>query len=153
MATRCHLGSSYMCLRTKLCFSSLCLLAGSRVALRCLLGTNCAIAYRGQTRFPRLCATQSLVEKHLCPPICALLHYLTYIDGFRRADTFCSREGSDRHSPVATLPRLISAVFEIYREPTLESRLSAVSFGILVVAEQLFTTNTFTKKDRNNGEF
>ena len=38
-------------------------------------------------------------------------------------------------------------------KPILDSRLSAVSFGILVVAKQLFTTNTFTKKDQNNGEF
>ena len=84
---------------------------------------------------------------------CALVYNLTDIYGLKRAVIFSSREGSDRRTPVATLPNLISAVFGIPREPTLESRLSAVSFGILVVAKQLFTTNTFTKKDQNNGEF
>ena len=133
-----------------------CIWIRSQVALRYLVGTDCllvdsidhTIAYSGQTLFPRLCVVQSIEEKYLCPLTCALLHNLTYIDGFKRTDTFCSREGSDRHSPVATLPRLISAVFGISREPTLESRLSAVSFGILVVAKQLFTTTTFTKKDQ-----
>ena len=73
--------------------------------------------------------------KQLCPPTCARVYNLTDTYGFKRAVLFFCREGSDRYTPVATLPNLISVVFRIYRKPILESRLSAVSFGILVVAE------------------
>ena len=73
-------------------------------------------------------------RKLLCPPLRARVH-LTDTYGFKRAVLFFCREGSDRYTPVATLPNLISVVFRIYRKPILESRLSAVSFGILVVAE------------------
>ena len=78
-----------------------------------------------------LCA--DLLRKNtLCPLTFAVLHNITYRRGFKRADTVFSREGSDRRTSVAILPNLISAVFDFGREPTLESRLSAVYFGILV---------------------
>ena len=63
--------------------------------------------------------------------ICTILD----TSGFKRADLLNSREGGDRCIPVAVLPNLISVVFGTYWKPILESRLSAVSFGILVVAE------------------
>jgi hypothetical protein len=50
--------------------------------------------------------------------------------GFKRTELTCSREASTRRELGASLPNLVSAV---YLKPILESRLSAVYFGILVV--------------------
>ena len=75
------------------------------------------------------CAIQ-LWENTLCPTTIVVSHRLLHIHGFKRVDLTFSREASARRTLGASLPNLVSAV---YLKPTLESRLSAVYFGILVV--------------------
>ena len=72
----------------------------------------------------------SSVENITCTIAIAVLHYFTYTNGLQRVDLTFSREASARRKLGASLPNLVSAV---YLKPTLESRLSAVYFGILVV--------------------
>ena len=122
---------------------------GSRVATSLLLWNLHCLRAPWTDTVTRIVRVRTVVtRKQLCPPHCARVYNLTDTYGFKRAVLFFSREGGDRCTPVAVLPHLISAVFRVSWKPILESRLSAVSSGVLVVAKQLFTTNTFTKKDQ-----
>ena len=72
----------------------------------------------------------STVQNIICAIAIIVLSHIAYTYGFKRIDLSFSREASARRTLGASLPNLVSAV---YLKPTLESRLSAVYFGILVV--------------------
>ena len=72
----------------------------------------------------------STVQNILCAITIIVLSHIAYTYGFKRTELTFSREASARRELGASLPNLVLAV---YLKPILESRLSAVYFGILVV--------------------